>query len=108
MRSRPHTYVKLRPDGKPPASVPLPQRDHCLRVNIIYFGHNAHVLVDLETGKKISYFIIEQSRLSTEQFEGASARRQPSGKQAIVNHHVNGTQMGRMQMMHIVMNAYPK
>ena len=91
--------MKLRPDGKPPAGVPLPQRDHCLRVNIIiYLWHKARV--DLETGKKnVIFYHIEQSRLSTEQFEGAGARRQPSGKQAIVNHHVNGTRMGRMQIV---------
>ena len=100
-RSRRHTYVKLRLDGKPPPAGVLPQRDHCLCVNIIYFWYKARV--DLETGKKLSYFIIEQSRLSTEQFEGAGARRQPSGKQAIVGVTMStATQMARMQMSHML------
>jgi hypothetical protein len=105
-RVRPHTYVKLRLDGKPPPTGVLPQRDHCLCVNIIYFWYKARV--DLETRKKLSYFIIEQSRLSTEQFEGAGARRQPSGKQVIVGHHVNGNTDGTDADVAHAMNAYPK
>lgn len=80
--SRPHTYVKLRLDGKPPPAGVLPQRDHCLCVNIIYFWYKARV--DLETGKKIVIFYHRTISAVTEQFEGAGARRQPSGKQAIV------------------------
>jgi hypothetical protein len=79
MRSRPHTYVKLRRDGMPPGcDATATSVDH-------NFPRHRHHLYLAQTAcrsrnrKKLSYFIILQSRLSTEQFEGARARRQPSG-----------------------------
>lgn len=56
----------------------------------------------------MSYFIILQSRLSTEQFEGGSVRRQPSGQQAIVSRHVDDTTDGTDADVAHVMNADPK
>src|SRR6266403_1497647 len=53
---------------------------HCLRVKIIYIWHKPRVRF-FKGPEKMSYFINQQSRLSTEQIEGGSASVSHQAKQ---------------------------